>query len=384
MLNLEFLNAQGLWFTYYGLDPVSGKPQHCDAAGNAVPSVPSEKPTDALSFPVKGLSRLGPLRFPMLNAARLYLSDKPLWLTVDSQGNAIPPRPQDPHDSNYGTRWDFFELTYIPVGPDGLFNLNLSNVQSCGLPLSYRVAGLEPSTRQPVDYQRGWLSGGFGKFLEAMRGNPDFQGLVLPGTDRVLAPGTAITAFKQGVIPQPLFDAQYLKMYCDQVWDRFENVDLTFVGDPPPDCNKFITWVGLVQNERFMFTTNDLLLDPIVLSVPTTQDLFENNFNFCTSGRGATGSLQENYANQLMGTLCAAFNRTVMLTVETLANSSNCQWCKDKAAFYRDITTNHYAKEIHANCLDGLAYAFQSDDHCDVSSYVSVINPTLFQITYEK
>jgi hypothetical protein len=26
--------------------------------------------------------------------------------------------------------------------------------------------------------------------------------------------------------------------------------------------------------------------------------------------------------------------------------------------------------------IEGLAYAFQSDDHCDVSSYVSVINPS--------
>jgi len=377
MLQLEFLNAQGLWFTYYGLDPVSGKPRHCDAQGNAVPSVPSEKPTEALSFPVTGS-----LPFPMLSAARLYLSDKPLWLTVDQAGNAIPPRPQDPQDLNYGTRWDFFEVTYVPVGQDGLFNLNLSNVQSAGMPLSFRCAGQEPSTRQPVDYQRGWLSGGYSKFLEAMQANPDFRGLILP--ERVLAPGTAITAFKQGVIPKPLIDAQYLKMYCDQVWDRFESADLTFVGDPPPGSNTFVQWVGRVQEGLFVFKTSDLPLEPIVLSVPSTQDLFENNFRFCFSGRGAPGSLQENYANQLMGTLCAAFNRSVMLTVQTLANSSDCQWCKDKAGFYQDPITNHYSKEIHANCQDGLAYAFQSDDHCDVSSYVSVINPTLFQVTYEQ
>ena len=377
MLQLEFLNAKGLWFTYYGLDPVSGTPCHCDARGYRQASIPSERPTDVLSFPVQG-----PLGFPMLNAARLYLSDKPLWLTVDPAGNAIPPRPQDPQDLNYGTRWDFFEVTYIPAGQDGLFNFNLSNVQSAGMPLSFRVAGQEPSTRQPVDYKRGWLPEGYTQFLGAMESNPDFRGLILPGTDRVLAPGTAITASKQGVIPKPLIDADYLKPYIDQVWKRFEKVDLIFVGDPPPDSNTFVTWVGLVQNERFMFTTNDLPLDPIVLGVPSTQDLFENNFNFCISGRGEPGSLQENYCNQLMGTLCAAFNRSVMLTVQTLANSSDCQWCKDKAGFYQDPVTNHYAKEIHANCVDGLAYAFQSDDHCDVSSYVSVINPTKIEITY--
>jgi hypothetical protein len=89
---------------------------------------------------------------------------------------------------------------------------------------------------------------------------------------------------------------------------------------------------------------------PIVLNSPSTSDLFENNFLFCASGRGTPGSLQEDYALQLFGTLCAS-------------------------------TTNHYSKAIHANAIDGLAYAFQSDGHCDVSSYVSLINPSVLTIT---
>jgi len=378
-MQIEFLNAQGMWFTYYGLDPVTGKPCYCDATGQAVPSVPSEHPTAALSC------RIGPtpsaLDFPMLSAGRLYISSgAPLFLTVGPQGTVIPPSPADPSGPNYNTPWDFFEVTYIPVGQDGLFNFNLSNVQSAGLPLAFHVAGQEPSTRQPVDYERGWLLGGYDKFLAGIRANPAFKGLFLADTDRVLAPGTAITAFEQKVIPTSRFDTQYLKQYIDQVWERFEAIDLTFVGDPPPGSNTFVTWGGRVQDGLFTFTTNDLPLEPIVLSVPSTQDLFENNFLFCVSGRGEPGSLQENYALQLFGTLCAAFNRSVMLLTDKLANSSDCQWCKDKAQFYQDPTTNHYSQGIHANCRGGLAYAFQSDDHCDVSSYVSVLNPTLFRV----
>lgn len=402
-MHVEFLGAlsRGLnagkraWFTYYGLDPASGKPMHVDALGNAVPSVPSSKPTEALAIPVP----TGPFPFPMLTAARLYVSvDKPLLFTVDDAGNAIPPRPADPTDPNYNTPWDFFEVTYLPVGTDGLFNFNLSNVQSANLPLAFRVVGSEPSTRQPVDYARGWLLGGYSQFLTALRANQDFKGLVLPGTDRVLAPGTAITAFKQGVIPTPVFDANYLEPYIVQVWSKFDAEDLTFVGDPPPGSNTFVTWTGRVRRgsfvslynssqlkptsgDQFTFTTTDLPnLVPIVLDPPTTADLFENNFLFCASGKGTPGSLQENYALQLFGTLCAAFNRSMMLTTTKLANSSDCDWCKAKGSFYEDPLTNHYAKAIHANSMHGLAYAFQSDDHCDVSSYVSLINPTKFTI----
>jgi len=378
-MQLEFVNGKDTWFTYYGLDPVSGKPSHSDATGAVVSNVPSDKPTGALSVQITG-----PINFPMLTAARLYISvGKPLLLAVDAIGNAIPPRPADSTDPNYGTPWDFFEVTYLPVGSAELFNVNLSTVQSAGVPLAFHVEGVEPSTKKPVDYSRGWLPGGYSKFLEAMRANTDFKGLVLSGTDRVLAPGTAITAFKQKVIPTPVFDENYLESYISQVWSKFEHTDLTFVGDPPPLSNTFVHWKGRVHGGQFTFYTNDLTgLIPIVLDPPTTADLFENNFLFCASGKGTPGSLQENYALQLFGTLCAAFNRSVMHTTTTLANSSDCAWCKAKDLFYKNPDTNHYSKEIHANSVGGLAYAFQSDDHCDVSSYVSVVNPTKFTITF--
>jgi hypothetical protein len=291
--------------------------------------------------------------------------------------------PADPANANYSTPWDFFEITYVPSGSDELFNVNLSTLQSANLPLAFHVAGIEPSTRQPVEYSRGWQPGGYGKFLAHLRANPDFSKLILPDTQRVLAPGTAITAYKQNVIKTPLFDSDYLKAYVERVWAKFEGTDLTFVGDPPVGSPNFVTWTGRVQNGLFKFTTSDLKgLEPIVLKQPSTQALFENNFDFCASGCGESGPLQKNYALQLFGTLCAAFNRSVMLTTTELANAPNSAWCEAKEKFYQDPTTNHYAKAMHANAVDGLAYAFQSDDHCNESSYVSVRNPHLLTITF--
>jgi hypothetical protein len=380
-VQVKFVNAsKDGWFAYYGLDPANGKPVYLDATGKVVPSVPSSKPTDALAIKVTS----DPFDLPMMNAARLYVSTSgPLLFAVGLNGRPLPPQPPDPTDPNYHTPWEFFEITYVPSGSGGLFNVNLSTLQSANLPLAFHVAGTEPSTRQPVEYSRGWLPGGYGKFLADLRANPDFSKLILPDTERVLAPGTAITAFKQHVIPNPLMDSDYLKAYIEQVWAKFEGTDLTFLGDPPPNSNDSVTWTGRVQNGQFTFTTSaPLNLEPIVLNVPTTQDLFENNFNFCASGKGEPGSLQQNYALQLFGTLCAAFNRSVMLTTTELGNASNSAWCMAKDKFYQDPTTNHYSKAIHANTVDGLAYAFQSDDHCGESSYVSVLNPDLLTITF--
>lgn len=380
-MQAKFVNAsKDTWFAYYGLDPATGKPLHLDATGKVVPNVPSAKPTDALAIKVTSDA----FDLPMLNAARLYVSTGgPLMFAVDSKTELPqPPMPADPTNPIYHTPWDFFEITYVPSGSDGLFNVNLSTLQSANLPLAFHVAGTEPSTRQPVEYSRGWLPGGYGKFLADLRANPDFSKLILPDTGRVLAPGTAITAFKQHVIPNPLMDGDYLKAYIEQVWDKFEGTALTFVGDPPPNSNTSVTWTGRVQNGKFTFTTSaPLNLEPIVLNVPTTQELFENN-PFCASGCGKSGTLQQNYANQLLGTLYAAFNRSVMLTTTELANAPNSAWCEAKDKFYQDPTTNHYSKALHANAVEGLAYAFQSDDHCGESSYVSVLNPDLFTITF--
>jgi hypothetical protein len=183
-------------FAYYGLDSTNNnKPAHADATGRIVANVPSAEPSAALAYPVPSV----PVTFPMLSAARLYVSiGEPVLFTVDSAGNPIPPRAADPTDPNYQTRWDFFEVTYIPLsGTDGLFNFNLSTVQSANLPLSFPEGGADPSTKKPVEYSRGWLSGGYNNFLSYLGTNPDFRQLVLSGTQCVLAPGSAIEAFEQ-------------------------------------------------------------------------------------------------------------------------------------------------------------------------------------------
>jgi len=152
-LTFDQLPKQPVWFAYYGIDPTTNKPAHLASSGQLVPNVPSAKPTDALAHKATP----GAIRFPMLRAARMYISPgEPIRLAVDGAGAPLPPMAADPNDVNYKTPWDFFELTYTkPQGTDGLFNVNLSNVQSANLPLAFQVGGLDPSTKKVVRYSRG-------------------------------------------------------------------------------------------------------------------------------------------------------------------------------------------------------------------------------------
>ncbi|HZY98039.1 MAG TPA: beta-1,3-glucanase family protein [Candidatus Baltobacteraceae bacterium] len=381
------VDLKNVWFAYYGQDPSNGNKQShlVDAKGTLALSKPSGgKPTTSLAINCA----TGPtFVIPQLVAGRLYVSvGGPLAFVVDPNGFPIPPVSFSSTDPNYKLMWDFFELTYQPqAGTTGLFNFNLSTVQSANLPVQFHLVGEDPSSKAPVDVRRGWEPGGYTKFLDKMRGNPDFDALVLAGTNRVLQPGTALKAYAQKQIPKALFSATYYDDYVSQVWSKFEKTELKFVGDPPPNSDTFVNFTGQVNDQgQFVFTTKStqVTLNPIVLGKPSSEQLFENDFGFCASGCGKSGGNQLNYANQIMGTLCAALNRSVMLDVTTLATGATSAWCQDVASFYKDPTTNHYAKQVHANSLAGRAYAFQSDDHCDVSSFESLINVSTFTISF--
>ena len=389
---LSFVNKtatanKDIWFCYYGLDPVKGTPLYlADAKGTLTKSVPASKPTTSLCVNVASAKSFV---FPELNAARLYVSyGKPLAFAVGGNARPIPPSPANPKDPNYGTKWDFFELSYIPEAgaTSGRFNFNLSVLQSANLNMQFAVSGLIPGTTTPKSYTRGWNPGGYAAFVKSVKANKDFAGLVLAGTNRVLAPGTAIQAYVQNLIPAPIFSSTYYKQYVAKSWTKYQTDTLTFIGDPPIGSQKKVTWTGQVVKGQFVFTPpsgNTLGLIPMVWNQPSSADIFENNFLFCVSGCGKSHAQQANYANQIFGTLMGVYNRSVMLTETTFTNDPFGAWCTNQSTWYQDPTTNVYSQFIHANSIKGLAYAFQSDDHCDVSSFVAVWNPTNFTITFQ-
>jgi hypothetical protein len=386
---LKFVNkstqdSKKIWFCYYGLDPVSGAPLYlANASGTLKKTTPGMMPTNLCINVASSTSFV----FPELNAARFYVSyNKPLTFITGADSRPVPPNPARTTDPTYGTKWDFLEMTYLPDAgaKNGRWDGNLSVLQSANLNMQFSLKGVIPGTTTPVSYTRGWLVGGFAAFVKQMQANPTYAKLVLPGTQRVLNPGTAVQAFLQKLIPKAIFPTAYYANYVNRSWTKYQTSTLTFIGDPPPMSQTKLKWTGKVVNGRFVFTPakNSLKLTKVVWKKPATVDIFENNYKFCVSGCPQTGQ-QANYANQIFGTLMAVYNRSMMLTNTTFTNGPQGQWCKTRNLWYGDPTTNNlFVEDVHANSIQKLAYAFQSDDHCDVSSFVSVWNPSVFTITF--
>jgi hypothetical protein len=70
-----------------------------------------------------------------------------------------------------------------------------------------------------------------------------------------------------------------------------------------------------------------------------------------------------NVRGQISRTLCAGFNRGTLLT------SAN-QPDNNSADFYQEVVSNQYARKIHAQMVDGKAYAFAFDDVGNFESLV--------------
>jgi hypothetical protein len=89
---------------------------------------------------------------------------------------------------------------------------------------------------------------------------------------------------------------------------------------------------------------------------------------------GALGAPNDKVVGPLARTLCAALQRGTLGTLDTQPSGT-------AANFYQNNPTNQYAKIIHANMLDGKAYAFAFDDVQNQESLVHDGDPRAAGIT---
>ena len=369
--------TKNVWFMLYGqgVEPDEKWYHVVDASGKLARCTTTNGEYSAdYNF---NLGATSTMNIPTLRAARLYISfNKKLLLQVNNKGIPTPPSGYDssPSNVNYGTVWDFVEWTYNPAAPKGSgWNGNLTLVDSVNIPIDFRIIGTD-EVGNKIDATRGFLPGGYSKFIQSLKSQPPFAKLVLPGTGRVLAPniGTLSTASPGG----PVFDKNYYNSYIDAVWNKYKNQVLT------ANTNLQGRWTGKVANGKMTFTQQDGTpkLAPIVFKKPTTVEVFACA-NICTSGCGGKATPQEDVNNQIRAALLAAFNRSTLLTTPVIGIKGTSTYCKAPGTFYQNAKTNYYAKFIHANARKGLAYTFGIDDVCDQSSFVAVRIPKSLVIT---
>ncbi|WP_250036089.1 glycoside hydrolase family 64 protein [Paractinoplanes maris] len=315
------------------------------AGGN--PPVPA--PDVAIDGPGNGASKT--IQVPKGLSGRMYMSfgDK-LSFKLAQDGGLVQPAPWAAGDPNSDILFDWSEFTY---NDSGVF-LNSSQVDMFAVPHKVSVTGSDGNTLETGELKPG----GHNAVVDGLEADADFAKLVQTRADgtvlRVLSPGKGADAGG--------FDPDYLAGYIDRAWSAYANADLTvkpFLDQP----DKVFT--GRTAGDVMTFTDRTGA-QVATFTKPTTANVWG-----CDGNLGAPNDL---VVGPIARSLCAALTRGTL-------GSQPVEPSTDPATFYRNEPTNEYAKLIHANMVDGKAYAFAFDDVANQESLVHSGDPTSIGIT---
>ncbi|KAF2646220.1 hypothetical protein P280DRAFT_485940 [Massarina eburnea CBS 473.64] len=292
---------------------------------------------------------------PRIAGGRVWFSiDAKLTFMLNPGPAIVEPSVSNPSDKNFNINWTFTEFTF---NADQLF-ANLTYVDFASIPLSLTLTNRAGNTQtcpgMPVD---GLTTIANELKAQTARDGRPWDQLIhsYNGTPlRILSPNNLLV-FNANVW------GNYWDEYVNSVWARFVSTDLTVNTQA-----SFGNVTGRVTNNLLSLGTAG------TFAKPTAKDIFSNS-----TGPFATG---ENAArNAVIPRLAAAFNRSTLLDATQFPNGSN------SANYYKNATTNHYARIIHQVQKDGRGYAFPYDDvvpdgGSDVAGTMHDGSPTLWTI----
>lgn len=252
----------------------------------------------------------------------------------------MQPAPWAAGDANRDILFDWSEFTYNDAG----LWLNSSQVDMFAVPHAVTVDGATGVTRRTGDV----VANGRNAIIDGIRAQSGWANTVQTRSDgtvlRVLAPGKAAGA--------GLLSTTYLDPYVASAWNAYTTRTLTVT---PFTDQPAIRYFGRVSGNVMTFTN--------------TSGQVVATFNRPSSASvwGCDGDLpapNDQVVGPISRTLCAALNRGTLGTIDTQPSTN-------AAEFYRSNPTNQYARVIHANMVDGKAYAFAFDD---VGAFESLVH----------
>ncbi|GLY98266.1 beta-1,3-glucanase family protein [Actinoplanes sp. NBRC 103695] len=299
---------------------------------------PSPAPDVAIGGPGNGGTST--INFPRGFSGRVYFSlgeKLKFFLTPDG---LVQPAPWAGGDTNRNILFDWSEFTYNDAG----LWLNSSQVDMFAIPHAVTVTGANGATKRTGDV----VSNGRNAIIDGIRAQSGWANTAMTRSDgtvlRVLAPGKAAEA--------GLLAANYYDSYIASAWNAYTGKVLTVVpfGDQPN-----LKYFGRTSGNVMNFTNS------------AGQQVA--SFNRPSSGSvwGCAGDLpapNDQVVGPISRTLCAALNRGTLGTLDT-------QPTTNAGDFYRNNPANQYARVIHANMVDGKAYAFPFDD---VGAFESLVH----------
>ena len=310
-------------------------------------------PTPAPDASIPGPSNGGSvtIRIPKFSG-RVYFSYGQKLVFKLTTGGLVQPAIQNPSDPNVNILFNWSEYT---LNDSGIW-INSTQVDMFSAPYAVGVQPVGGTTKNTGHLKPG----GYNGFLNALRGQPGgWANLIRTRSDgtvvRALAPGHGI---ELGVLP-----AGVMNDYINRVWSKYTSSTLT------------MTPIASSPNQKYFGRVSG------------------NVMNFTNSAGGFVTSFQKPDSDSIFGcyklldapnnerglisrTLCAGFNRSTLLTNPNQPDTSS-------AGFYLDTVTNQYARKIHAQMVDGKAYAFAFDDVGHFESLVNDGNPQTAFLTLD-
>ena len=305
-------------------------------SGGQIP--PSPAPDVAIPGPGNGGTAT--INFPRGFSGRVYFSfgEKiKFFLTPDG---LVQPAPWAGGDANRNILFDWSEFTYNDAG----LWLNSSQVDMFAIPHAVTVTGANGATKRTGDV----VNNGRNAIIDGIRAQAGWANTVFTRSDgtvlRVLSPGKAAEA--------GLMSSTYYQSYITSAWNAYAGKTLTVVpfGDQPA-----IKYFGRTSGNVMNFTNT------------SGQQVASFNKPSDSSVWGCAGDLpapNDQVVGPISRTLCAALNRGTLGTLDT-------QPTTNAGDFYRNNPANQYARIIHANMVDGKAYAFPFDD---VGAFESLVH----------
>ena len=334
-----------------GTNLATGKLGYVNAAGaftawTGGATVPVPAPD--VSIPLTGAGTT--IKIPRGLSGRLYMSfGQKLDFRLTTDG-LVQPAPWAAGDPNHDILFDWSEFT---LDAGGLF-LNSSQVDMFAVPHIVSVTGGSGAVTSTGELK----SGGRQRVIDTIKASADFAKSVVTRSDgtvlRVLAPGKAADA--------GLMSPTYLDSYINTAWNAYASKMLTVVPFSDRPDTKFL---GRTSGNVMSFTDGS---GQVVASFtkPSTANVWGCD--------GALGAPNDQVVGPIARTLCAALQRGTLGKLDTQPSGT-------AADFYQGDPANLYAKAIHANMIDGKAYAFAFDDVLNQESLVHDGDPRQASIT---
>ncbi|SDJ75879.1 glycoside hydrolase family 64 protein [Streptomyces indicus] len=298
---------------------------------------------------------------PQMYGARVYfVRDDTLDFFLNPGPGLVEPAFATPADPNYGKTWSFCEFTF---NPQQLF-ANISYVDLVtALPIGLRLEGDATHTVAPlpdgaVDRIAADLQ------AQAARDGQPWDQLVIRAGDgkvlRCISPQNLMAPYFDRPDQMPFRDVW--NGYIDRVWEKYRGEDLRI--DLQGGRGVF---TGRVSGDTLTFTGGHSF------PKPTSKDVFT-----CNHGPFTNNPADPDDRKGLLARLAAGFNRSIMLTHPDQPNGVTA------GDYYRDATTNHWSRIVHANAPIGYAFPYDDvrpDGQPDVSGAAHDGNPRRFTVS---